>query len=132
MKHRMRPEIARLMKHFYDDLEDHINVKTMRPSIVGIQNNIFFINHSHIETTVVDGSSKRNEFEAKYVIELAKYLRKQDYKAEQITILVMYLGQRQLIAKQARNIKLLNGIRIMVLSVSIRRLKAIRFFYYYR
>ena len=127
MKHRMRPEIARLMKHFYDDLEDHISVKTARPSIVGIQHNVFFINHSNIETTVVDGSSKRNEFEANYVIELVKYLRKQDYKAEQITILVMYLGQRQLIAKQARNIKLLRGVRIMVLSVSIRRLRAIRF-----
>ncbi|CAF4865484.1 unnamed protein product, partial [Rotaria sp. Silwood2] len=30
----MRPEIAGLMKHFYDDLEDHMSVKTARPSIL--------------------------------------------------------------------------------------------------
>jgi superfamily I DNA and/or RNA helicase len=110
----MRPEIARLMKHFYDDLEDHISVKTERPSVRGIDSSIFFINHNNIETTVTDGSSKRNEFEAKYVIALAQYLIKQGYRAEQITILVMYLGQRQFIARQAKQIKLLHGLRIMV------------------
>ncbi|CAF0779112.1 unnamed protein product [Rotaria sordida] len=114
IQHRMRPEIARLMKHFYDDLEDHTSVKTDRPSIRSIDSNIYFINHSNIETTVADGSSKRNEFEANYVIALAQYLRKQDYPAEKITILVMYLGQRQFIAKQTKNIKLLHGVRVMV------------------
>ena len=54
---------------------------------------------------MVDGSSKRNEFEAKYVVALAQYLIKQGYQAEQITILVMYLGQRQFIARQAKAIK---------------------------
>ncbi len=110
----MRPEIARLMKHFYDDLDDHISVKTDRPPVRGIDSNIFFINHNHMETTVDDGSSKRNEFEGKYVIELVQYLIKQDYKPEQITILVMYLGQRQFIAKQAKQRNILRGVRIMV------------------
>jgi superfamily I DNA and/or RNA helicase len=68
-----------------------------------------------METTVDDGSSKRNEFEGKYVIELVQYLIKQDYKPEQITILVMYLGQRQFIAKQAKQKNILRGVRIMVL-----------------
>jgi len=121
----MRPEIARLMKHFYDDLEDHTSVKTERPSVRGIENNVFFINHNNIETTVDDGSSKRNEFEAKYVIGLAQYLIKQSYRAEQITILVMYLGQRQYIAKQAKHIKLLHGVRIMVLFIDIEILNKI-------
>jgi len=111
----MRPEIACLMKHFYDDLDDHISVKTDRPPIRGIDSNIFFINHNHMETTVDDGSSKRNEFEGKYAIELAQYLIKQDYKPSQITILVMYLGQRQFIAKQAKQRNILRGVRIMVL-----------------
>jgi superfamily I DNA and/or RNA helicase len=115
----MRPEIARLMKHFYDDLEDHISVKTERPEVRGIDSNVYFINHNNIETTVVDGSSKRNEFEAKYVIALAQYLIKQGYRTEQITILVMYLGQRQFIARQTKNIKLLHGIRIMVMLINI-------------
>jgi superfamily I DNA and/or RNA helicase len=103
------------MKHFYDDLEDHISVKTDRPAVRSIESSVFFINHNNIETTVADGSSKRNEFEAKYVIALAQYLIKQGYRAEQITILVMYLGQRQFIAKLARQIKLLQGVRIMVI-----------------
>ncbi|CAF0978486.1 unnamed protein product [Adineta steineri] len=114
IQHRMRPEVARIMKHFYDDLEDHVSVTTERPPVRGINNNVFFINHSNPETAVTDGSSKRNEFEAKYVIELSKYLIKQGYQAQQITILVMYLGQRQLIAKQSKSIQLLRGIRIMV------------------
>ncbi|CAF0725958.1 unnamed protein product [Adineta steineri] len=114
IQHRMRPEVARIMKHFYDDLEDHVSVTTERPPVRGINNNVFFINHSNPETAVADGSSKRNKFEASYVIELAKYLIKQGYQAQQITILVMYLGQRQLIANQAKPIKLLHGIRIMV------------------
>ncbi len=115
----MRPEIARLMKHFYDDLEDHRSVETDRAPVRGIDSNIFFINHRYIETTVDDGRSKRNEFEANYAIALAQYLIKQDYKPEQITILVMYLGQRQFIAKQAKQIERLRGIRIMVLFIDI-------------
>jgi superfamily I DNA and/or RNA helicase len=110
----MRPEIARLMRHFYDDLEDHISVKTDRPSVPGVESSVYFIDHNNPETTVVDGSSKRNEFEAKYVIALAQYLIKQGYRGEQITILVMYLGQRQYIAKQTKSIKLLQGVHIMV------------------
>jgi superfamily I DNA and/or RNA helicase len=124
----MRPEISRLMKHFYDDLEDH-SVKTDRPPIRGIDSNLFFINHNYIETTVDDGSSKRNEFEAKYVIELAQYLIKQDYKSSQITILVMYLGQRQFIAKQTKQIQPLHGIRIMVLFIGIEILNKIKKFF---
>jgi superfamily I DNA and/or RNA helicase len=115
----MRPEIARLMKHFYDDLDDHTSVKTERPPVRGIESNVFFINHNNIETTVSDGSSKRNEFEAKYVIALAQYLIKQGYHGEQITILVMYLGQRQFIARQTKNNKILQGVRIMVLLIDI-------------
>jgi hypothetical protein len=115
----MRPEIARLMKHFYEDFEDHISVKTERAPVHGIDSNVYFINHTNMETTGADGSSKRNEFEAKYVIALAQYLIKQGNRGEQITILVMYLGQRQFIASQTKQIKLLQGVRIMVMSRDI-------------
>lgn len=110
----MRPEIARLMKHFYDDLDDHISVKTDRPGIRAVESSLYFINHTHPESTVADGSSKRNDFEANYAIQFAQYLVKQGYRPDQITVLVMYLGQRQLIARQAKAIKLLQGMRIMV------------------
>jgi superfamily I DNA and/or RNA helicase len=111
----MRPEIARLMKHFYDDLDNHISVTTDRLPIRGIDNNLFFIDHNYAETAVEDGSSKRNEFEGDYLIELAEYLIKQSYQPQQITILVMYLGQRQFIAKKVKERKHLFGIRIMVI-----------------
>ncbi|CAF1207828.1 unnamed protein product [Adineta steineri] len=114
IQHRMRPEIARIMKYFYDDLEDHISVKIDRESVRGVDNNVFFIKHNNHETNVDDGHSKRNEYEAKYVIEFAEYLIKQGYTPKQITILVMYLGQKQFIAKLAKQGNLLRGVRIMV------------------
>ncbi|CAF1076922.1 unnamed protein product [Adineta ricciae] len=114
IQHRMRPEIGRLMKHFYDDLEDDISVKTNRESIRGIDSDVFFINHQYSDASVTDGSSKYNKFEALYAIELAKYLIKQNYGPQQITILVMYLGQKQLIVKKMKEKRDLHGIRIMV------------------
>ena len=111
----MRPAIARLMKHFYDDLEDHISVSTDRPEINGVENSVFFINHDNMEADTADGGSKRNEFEAKYIVELTKYLIKQGYRPDQITVLVMYLGQRQYIAKLVKPMECLRGLRIMVM-----------------
>ena len=102
------------MRHFYNDLEDHDSVKTDRPPIRGVESNVYFVNHSHMETTVADGSSKQNEYEAKYVVALAIYLVKQGYRPDQITVLVMYLGQRQCIARQTKSIKLLQGLRTTV------------------
>ena len=55
----MRPEIAHLMKHFYEDLENHISVNTIRAPIRGIESSLFFVNHDHPETNVNDGSSKK-------------------------------------------------------------------------
>lgn len=111
----MRPEIGRLMKYFYDDLEDHTSVNTRRAPVRGIESSMFFVNHNHPEANVDDGCSKRNEFEAKYVVELAQYLIKQGYKPQQITILVMYLGQRQCITRQIKQKSRLSEIQIMVL-----------------
>lgn len=102
------------MKHFYEDLDDHTSVTTDREPIRGISSSLFFVNHQHPEAAVDDGCSKRNEFEGRYVIELAAYLIKQGYRCDQITILVTYLGQRQFIAKQAKLNQLLQGVRIMV------------------
>lgn len=117
----MRPEISALMKHFYDDLDDHESVKTERPSVSGVDKDVYFLSHTEQETSVTDGSSKRNEFEARYAIALAEYLVKQGYQTSQITILVMYLGQRQYIAKHTRSKKILHGVRIMVIFLLILR-----------
>jgi superfamily I DNA and/or RNA helicase len=111
----MRPELCQLMLHFYDNLQNHESVLTERPSIIGVKQNLFFINHNYPEEIFVEGNSKQNKFEAEYILALAYFLIKQGYEKSQITILVMYLGQRQFIAKLARQIKLLQGVRIMVI-----------------
>jgi superfamily I DNA and/or RNA helicase len=113
----MRPEICQLMVHFYDDLENHESVLTERPSIIGVQKNLFFIKHNHPEETIVEGNSKQNKFEAEYILALAFFLIKQGYEKSQITILVMYLGQRALIShiiKSGVYNKALQGININV------------------
>lgn len=110
----MRPEIGSLMKHFYNDLENHRIVETDRYRIRGVEKSLFFIDHNHEETAVDDGYSKRNKYEGDYLIELASYLLKQGYKTNQITILVMYLGQKQYIWRAMQDKQRLHGIRIMV------------------
>jgi hypothetical protein len=113
----MRPELCQLMVHFYDDLENHESVLTERPSIIGVQKNLFFIKHNHPEETIVEGNSKQNKFEAEYILALADFLVKQGYEKSKITILVMYLGQRALISRMMKTNpynKILNGIRINV------------------
>jgi hypothetical protein len=113
----MRPELCELMVHFYDNLENHDSVRTERPAIIGVKQNLFFINHTHPEEAFIEGNSKQNKFEAEYIISLAHFLVKQGYKKSQITILVMYLGQRALISRMMKNSshsKLLKDIRINV------------------
>jgi len=113
----MRPEICQLMVHFYDDLKNHESVCTERPSIIGVRQNLYFINHNHAEEFIAEGNSKRNRFEAEYILALAHFLVKQGYPTSKITILVMYLGQRALISSLLKGSpmqKLLKGIRINV------------------
>lgn len=113
----MRPELCQLMLHFYDNLQNHESVLTNRPSILGVQQNLFLINHNHPEESFVEGSSKQNKFEAEYILALAYFLIKQGYEKSQITILVMYLGQRSLISRMLKaspHNKFLQGIHINV------------------
>jgi len=113
----MRPELCQLMLHFYDNLQNHESVLTERPSIIGVKQNLFFINHNYPEEIFVEGNSKQNKFEAEYILALAYFLIKQGYEKSQITILVMYLGQRALIShiiKTSSYSKALQGIHINV------------------
>lgn len=80
------------MPHFYEELKSHSSVMK-RPEIRGVQKNFYFISHSFPEQGESDSNSKRNNFEADYLVHLCKYLLQQDYSAEQITILTPYLGQ---------------------------------------
>ena len=92
VQHRMRPEIATLMKHIYDDLENHESVEKYE-DIKGMKKNMFFINHKYMEESSNQSHSHVNEHEAKFLVALCRYLLQQGYKADQITLLTTYTGQ---------------------------------------
>ena len=96
IQHRMRPEISCLVRpHIYQELEDHPSV-THYPSISGVGNNLFFLNHQVWEDANDDDDllSHSNKFEADFIVALCRYLLKQgQYKHSQITVLTMYKGQ---------------------------------------
>ena len=91
-QHRMRPEIAELMKHIYKDLKNHVDVLKYE-NIKGMSSNMYFVNHSHPETHDDDLRSHSNDHEARYLVGLCRYLLLQGYKPEQITVLTLYSGQ---------------------------------------
>lgn len=93
LQHRMRPSIADLLRpHIYKNLHDHESV-LRRESITGIKKSLFFLSHTRIEESLNDGRSKKNEYEAEFLIQLCKYILMQGYKPEQVTILTTYTGQ---------------------------------------
>ncbi len=91
-QHRMRPEIARLMKFIYDDLKNHVTVESFE-DILGVSKNIFFIDHQQPEEHDEELKSRSNEHEAKYIVALCRYLLRQGYDNSRITVLTTYTGQ---------------------------------------
>ncbi|XP_007548089.1 NFX1-type zinc finger-containing protein 1 isoform X1 [Poecilia formosa] len=99
-QHRMRPDIARLLTpHIYSALENHPSVYEYE-NIKGLNTNLFFLEHNHLEEEIKDGRSHQNIHEAKFVVALCRYLLLQEYKPEQITILTTYTGQLHCLRKQ--------------------------------
>ncbi|CAG2255345.1 unnamed protein product [Mytilus edulis] len=112
-QHRMRPDIADLVRHIYPALEDNENV-TYYEDVGGIRQNLYFINHSSPEVYSDEGRSYSNEFEADYARELCRYLLNQGYKPSQITILAAYSGQMYCIQKKMPKAEF-EGVTICVL-----------------
>ncbi|KAK2561506.1 NFX1-type zinc finger-containing protein 1 [Acropora cervicornis] len=92
VQHRMRPEIASLMRHIYEGLENHESVKQYE-DIKGVKKNVFFVNHSHLEDHSNESNSYSNNHEAKFLVALCRYLLQQGYEAKQVTLLTTYSGQ---------------------------------------
>eukprot|EP01054_Gregarina_sp_Poly1_P009913 Gregarina_sp_Poly_1__9912@NODE_649_length_6956_cov_63_385832_g380_i2_p1_GENE_NODE_649_length_6956_cov_63_385832_g380_i2NODE_649_length_6956_cov_63_385832_g380_i2_p1_ORF_typecomplete_len2146_score230_49AAA_12/PF13087_6/4_4e47AAA_11/PF13086_6/7_3e27AAA_11/PF13086_6/1_4e16AAA_30/PF13604_6/1_1e09AAA_30/PF13604_6/0_019Viral_helicase1/PF01443_18/1_1Viral_helicase1/PF01443_18/6e07AAA_19/PF13245_6/1_5e08ResIII/PF04851_15/1_1e06ResIII/PF04851_15/2_1e03UvrDhelicase/PF00580_21/3_3e05DUF2075/PF09848_9/1_2e0 len=101
-QHRMIPEISKLMTVFYDDLQDHETTRN-RQSIKGVTKNMMFIHHDKPESSQAD-MSKQNEYEADFALAVAYYFIQQGYPGERITILSLYLGQRQSIARKQQTL----------------------------
>ncbi|XP_054273692.1 NFX1-type zinc finger-containing protein 1-like [Macrosteles quadrilineatus] len=115
LQHRMRPEISKqLVPTIYPLLRDDPSVLD-RPSIRGMDKNVFFMTHNHFEDEVVEITSKRNRFEAEILLNLAKYLVQQGYKPQDITILATYKGQMYHMKSEIKNMTgFPKGIQITV------------------
>ncbi|EFA00122.1 NFX1-type zinc finger-containing protein 1 [Tribolium castaneum] len=115
VQHRMRPEISSLIRPtIYDFLEDHPSVYN-RPKISGVDNCVFFIDHTHAEEEC-EGLSKTNLHEVSFFIYLARHLILNGYNPANITILAAYLGQFFAFQREKREHKdLLKDVRVAVL-----------------
>lgn len=111
-QYRMRTEIANLIRPMiYKDLIDNDNVHRY-PNVIGVDKNLFFINHNNLESAVSvnnskllwffcylfhpqesDETTKKNGYESQYMVALCNYLVLQGYNPEDITILTTYNGQ---------------------------------------
>ena len=105
-QHRMRPEIASLIRTLtYPGLVDAPKTRG-RPDLRGFRDNIIFVNHNHPEmdqshdATSEDfatSSSRRNDFEAAMVVKTVRYLAQQGYGTEKVVVLTAYLAQLHLL-----------------------------------
>ena len=94
-QHRMRPQIASIMKFIYTGLRDHESVRQYE-DIDGVGQNLFFIDHEfHEDNPDTDSRMKShsNQHEAEFVVSLCEYFLHQGYAPGQITVLTMYTGQ---------------------------------------
>ena len=76
VQHRMRPEIAALLRHIYKDLENHEVCGSYTKNIKGMKKNMFFINHSHFEESSSENESHShtNQHEATFLVSLCRLL----------------------------------------------------------
>ncbi|CDW82429.1 UNKNOWN [Stylonychia lemnae] len=95
---RMRPEISKMIKFLYPNLQDDIRVQGY-PDICGLNKNLFFFNHKQLEKQDDGLMSKLNVFEAEMIEKFVNYLLRQNYKHSQITVLTLYQAQSGYIKK---------------------------------
>lgn len=102
-QHRMRPEISSLLTPtIYKTLKDHPSVLNYE-NVRGFKHNIYFLDHTHPESQTEFSTSHMNEFEAKMIVRLFRYLVLQGYSRQQITILSTYNDQVKLIKDNMKN-----------------------------
>ncbi|CAG8027151.1 unnamed protein product [Penicillium salamii] len=96
VQRRMRPEISRLIHSVYPKLEDHQSVSSL-PNVVGIRENLFWLDHRRNEDTKDDGSRVRshsNQWEVDMATALIRHIVRQgEYKSTDIALLTPYTGQ---------------------------------------
>lgn len=114
LQHRMRPCISRLLvSTIYPDLQNHPSVEKYK-NVLGVKSNMFFVNHCFQESDVSDTKSHSNLHEARFLVELCIFFKKQGYESSQITVLTTYSGQLFALKRLMKENKLLEGIRVTV------------------
>ncbi|TNV87514.1 hypothetical protein FGO68_gene11469 [Halteria grandinella] len=104
---RMRPEISKMMRLIYPELQDHQEVITGRPQINGISASVYFFDHKFPEENNDLLMTKVNIQEAQMIVRFAVYLLQHGYLPEKITILTLYAGQLLEIKKMTKEHPLL-------------------------
>ncbi|KAJ5144090.1 uncharacterized protein N7515_002877 [Penicillium bovifimosum] len=96
VQRRMRPEISQLIRRVYPKVEDHESVTTV-PNVVGMKDNLFWLDHQCHEDSRDDGSrvkSHSNQWEVDMATALVRHLVRQGaYKSTDIALLTPYTGQ---------------------------------------
>lgn len=114
VQHRMRPEIANLITPtIYPTLKSAPSVYQYE-KVKGVTKNLFFISHRFHEEEVTETVSRRNLFEAEFLIALCRYLLLQGYEENEITILTTYSGQMFHLRKLRKESGALRNVRITV------------------
>ena len=116
VQRRMIPEIRRLLRPIYKNLEDHPTVlaRDPVPGMGGV--NSFFFCHRSIESSD-EYMSKMNVEEANMLAYFYVYLNRNGITPSQITVLTGYQGQKRLILRKLREISPLRGSRFAVETV---------------
>ncbi len=99
VQRRMRPQIASLIRDtMYPSLQDHASVTTL-PDVVGMRQNVFWLDHQHMEDTSGDDGrlkSHSNTWEVAMTKALVRHLVRQGaYKSTDLAVLTPYTGQLQ-------------------------------------
>lgn len=103
IQRRMRPGISTLVRNtLYEDLEDHPSTSEY-PDVVGMRQNIFWLNHTYPEAGANDSQTKShsNAWEVKMVHGLVRHLVRQGhYNSKDIAVLTPYTGQLQKLRRE--------------------------------
>ncbi|XP_057863079.2 uncharacterized protein LOC131071300 [Cryptomeria japonica] len=100
VQRRMRPAIAYLLTGFYPTVRDHRCVQTL-DNVKGVLSNVYFLDHSNVESCMDISGSKFNHGEADLVVEFSLYLMNNcGYSSRDITILSMYRSQANEISQR--------------------------------
>ncbi|XP_047105810.1 NFX1-type zinc finger-containing protein 1-like [Schistocerca piceifrons] len=114
VQHRMRPDIANLITPtIYPTLRSAPSVYHYK-NVKGVTKNLFFIDHRFHEEEVTETVSRRNLFEAEFLVALCRYLLLQGYTESEITILTTYSGQMYYMRKLKRESGALQNVQITV------------------